>query len=163
MRGLALILLATALGLAPRPVHAQGPAAIPAGCTYRTCALRLETGFWHRRLVRGEAGETVGKPLGDFGKGVDVLLAGPDSAATHARSYVHDSRWTSALGLVAAAAYGVVLYRTDSFQHGDRLGNEGVAAAIVGGTAGVITIPFALRAQRELSRAVWWYNSALPR
>jgi hypothetical protein len=138
---------------------AQGSA--PAGCTYATCALRVEPSFFLApRLVRGASGEMVSR-LGGFGGGLDLLLHGPDSAATHGRSYVTSARRATTLGLIATAAYVVVLVRTDTFR--DDFDDASVATSLVGAGFGIGAIPFALKAQRELARAVWWYNSALPR
>jgi hypothetical protein len=148
------------------PAHglaAQQPVAAtaPAGCTYATCALRVEPRFWvPARLVRGAAGVEVGR-LGGFGGGVDTLLAGPDSAAAYARGYVKAARTSSVLGLAGAVAYVVVLWRTDNFR--DDIDNTSVAAGLAGVGFAIASIPFVLRAQRDLSRAVWWYNAALPR
>ena len=47
----------------------------PAGCTYATCALRVEPAFFGTHLVRGTGGERVGR-LGGFGGGVESLLTG---------------------------------------------------------------------------------------
>lgn len=144
------------------PAGAQGATPHPAGCTYAACGLRVETGFWKTTLVRGAAGEEQSR-LGGFGKGVEVLLAGPDSAAAHARTYVGASRTAGTLGLIALASYAVVLWRTDSFRGGDDLGaGEGVAAVAGAGTA-IAAGVFSVRATRELARAIWWYNAALPR
>src|SRR6478672_10104747 len=70
-------------------VAAQAPTASSAatGCTYATCAVRVEQGFFTQRLVRGMTGEELGT-LDFFGGGVETLLAGSDSAAVHAQSYV---------------------------------------------------------------------------
>ena len=133
----------------------------PAGCTYATCALRVEPSFFlDPRLVRGTSGETVSR-LGGFGGGVDLLLHGPDSAATHGRSYVTAARRATTLGLIATAAYVVVLVRTDNLR--DDLDDASVVTTLVGTGFGIAAIPFSLKAKRELARAVWWYNSALPR
>lgn len=141
---------------------AQAPTAQPTGCTYATCALRVESGFWKTRLVRGASGEHDDGPLSGFGGGVEPLLTGPDSAAQYGRAYVHDQRTAGALGLLGALGYAVVLYRTDNFGRGDQLGTEGVIALLSSAGFGIAASAFHLRATRALSRSVWWYNSALP-
>jgi hypothetical protein len=137
------------------------PATPPSGCTYATCALRVESGFFSTRLVRGATGEPIGDALGVFGSGVDPLLTGPDSAAAFGRAYVRDTRRAAGLGFIAVAAYVVVVARTDNFRN-DLDGISGTAAVATIGFA-VATLPFAARARQSLSRAVWWYNAALPR
>jgi hypothetical protein len=54
-----------------------------------------------------------------------------------------------------------VLWRTDNFR--DDIDNTSVATGLAGVGFAIASIPFVLRAQRDLSRAVWWYNAALPR
>ena len=58
---------------------AQSPMTLAAtvGCTYATCAIRVERSLFGERLVRGAIGERV-STLGMFGGGVDLLLVGED-------------------------------------------------------------------------------------
>lgn len=146
--------------LAPGSASAQaGPARVPVGCTYETCALRIEQGFFSApALLRGRAGEQVGS-LGPFGGGVDTLLAGPDSAAMYARRYVTNTRRATTLGLIGSVAFIVAVARTDNFRNGD---DVATAFAITSVGFAIASIPFTLRARRSLSRAVWYYNSVLP-
>ncbi len=136
---------------------------VPAGCTYMTCALRLEPGGFLAtpRLVRGTSGEQVGSGIGLFGGGVDPLLAGPDSAARYARIYVKAARTASVLGLVGTVAAVVALNGND-WRRGDPSPGS-VTVALVGVGLTIASIPYATRAARSLSRSVWWYNAALPR
>ena len=150
---------------ASAPASSQTPAGtsgIAADCTYATCALRVERGFLSQHLVRGATGERVGGNLGGFGGGMGPLLAGPDSAAAHARDYTRNMRTSGTLGVLGAIAFVVAIARTDNFQDTD---NDAVAigASIASIGFAIASIPFTLRAQRDLSRAVWWYNAALPR
>ncbi len=141
----------------------QAPSALgtPVGCTYATCALRIETAWFGMHVVRGTQGERVGR-LGSFGGGVESLLSGPDSAAAYGRQYVRATRRSSTLGLIGAVAYAVVVVRTDNFKR-EQFGDAEVITAIAGAGLTLASVPFAVQAQRSLSRAVWWYNSALPR
>lgn len=139
-----------------------GPTGVPAACTYSTCALRVESRLFGSSLVRGAAGAPVGPRLSVFGGGVDLLLTGPDSAAAHARAYVRDSRRAATLGLLGTVAAVVLIVRTEGRPTNDIDGTStGIAIASVG--LSLAAIPFMIRAQRGLSRAVWWYNAALPR
>ena len=144
--------------------HAQAPSSpgIPAECTYATCALRVERGFLSEYLVRGAAGERVGGNLGGFGGGMGPLLAGPDSAAKYARSYRSNKRTSATLGLLGAAAFVVAMARSDWFKEDDEDAVANAAAIASVGFA-ISTIPFTIRAQRDLSRGIWWYNAALRR
>jgi hypothetical protein len=156
------IAIALALTLAaPLAVGAQSsPARAPAGCTYETCALRVEPRFWGpNRLLRGREGVEVGK-LGAFGGGVDTLLAGPDTAAALARDYVKAARRSNTLALLSGAAYVALLFHSDNF---DDVDNTDIALGITALGLSIAAIPFELRAKRSLARAVWFYNAALAR
>jgi hypothetical protein len=139
--------------------RAQG--ALPAGCTYQTCALRVEPGFFGPRLLRGGSGETVSK-LGMFGGGVAALLTGPDSAAAFGRRYVTATRRSETLGLIGAIAVAVAIIRTDNFRD-ESIKNGDRNILLAGSVALAVSAPFGVQASRNLSRAVWWYNAALPR
>lgn len=154
-------------GLFARALHgptatAQTPVApgVAPGCTYATCALRLEPGFFGRRLVRGASGESVSR-LGAFGGGIQPLLNGPDSAAAYGQRYVRASHRSAALSLIGAVAYTVVLVRTDNLRN--RFSSADVVVGFTGAGFLIASAPFARQAQRSLSQAVWWYNAALPR
>jgi hypothetical protein len=141
---------------------AQAPmtVAAAAGCTYATCAIRIERSLFSERLVRGATGERV-STLGPFGGGVDMLTNGADSAATHAQAYVWNVKRSALLGGAGAIALGVAA-STRGFQSG-RVSNGDVVAVVAGAVVLAISVPFELRARRELARAIWWYNGALPR
>src|SRR4051812_38102503 len=112
------VLLALAAPLASS-AQSGAPVRAPAGCTYETCALRIEPRFFaSARLLRGRTGEPVGS-LGGFGSGVDTLLAGPDSAAAHARRYVTDARRAGTLGLIGAVAGIVAIVRANGNHEDD--------------------------------------------
>jgi len=146
-----------AITLVPLVADAQSSAArAPVGCTYETCALRVEPRlFTPPRLLRGREGVEVGK-LGAFGGGVDSLLAGPDSAATYARRYVTATRRANGLALLGVVAYVVAIARDDNLFDTDP---TTAAIALTGVGLSIASIPFALHAQRSLSRSVWFYNA----
>jgi hypothetical protein len=161
VRHLALVL---AVALAPC-ASAQAPRdstrGIPTGCTYATCALRLEPMVLATpALVRGVAGEQVGR-VGLFGGEVDPLLAGPDSAAHYARDYVRAVRTSTVLSLLGTAALVVALGSNHWRFTNPSAGVVTVAA--VGTGLSIASIPFGVRASRSLARSVWWYNAAIPR
>ena len=166
MRHPVAIAAVIASALAGAPASAQTPAAsagIAANCTYVTCALRVERGFLSEHLVRGAAGERVGGNLGGFGGGMGPLLAGPDSAAAHARDYRRNKRTAGTLGVLGAIAFVVTMVRTDNFRDRDDDDAVAIGASLASVGFAIASVPFTLRAQRDLSRAVWWYNAALPR
>src|SRR3712207_546661 len=125
------------------------PARTPgdSSCTYSRCALRVDYGGLSTRLVRGATGESVSR-LGWFGSGVDVLLAGPDSAAFHARQFRSRSQISGALGIMAASLAFV----------GTLQGNDGAPLVLTGIALELAVLPYWLGSRRSLDRAVWWYN-----
>ena len=141
---------------------AQSPMALAAtvGCTYATCAIRVERSLFGEHLVRGAIGERV-STLDMFGGGVDLLLVGEDSAGVHARAYVWNVKRSALLGGAGAVAVGVAA-ATHGF-HDGHVTNGEVVGVLAGAVALAISVPFELRARRELARAIWWYNAALPR
>jgi len=159
IRRILISLLAACL---PFAAHAQSSATRAAvGCTYETCALRVEPAFFGApRLLRGREGVVVGR-LGGFGGGVDTLLAGPDSAVSHTRRYVTNVRTANTLGLLSAVAFVVVVSRTDWFRHD--ADDTDVAVGVTGAALALVAIPFRVNAERHLARAVWFYNAALAR
>lgn len=148
----------------PVGVHAQVPQrdSLSTSCTYATCALRLEPSLLGARLVRGAGSEQVGGRLGVFGGGVEPLLAGSDSTAAYARAYVADTRRSSTLGLIGVGVFTASLVLASSAR-GERNDAAAITASLIGSGLFLASLPSLLRAQRYLSRAVWWYNAALPR
>ena len=159
-RILATIALGVLLGASAFTANAQtpNPRGVASQCAYRSCAVRVEPVFLGEVLVVG-ANTDASTRLGGWGGGVGVLLAGPDSAATYARSYVVATRRSTVLGLLAAASYAIVIARTDNFSNDFHGGDA--ALAIAGAGFAIATIPFVMQSRRNLSRSVWWYNSAL--
>lgn len=149
-----LLQAAGAVAAAQTPASPESPP-----CTYMTCALRVEPVFLGTALVRGVASDSAVR-LNGFGHGIDILLTGPDSAASYGRRYVTANKRSSMLSTVAVAALLVVASRTHNFQSSAT--NLDGTIAFVGGTAAVASIPFTIQSQRALARAVWWYNAALP-
>lgn len=163
-RAARLAALLAALPLAALPALAQeagAAAGIPAGCTYLTCALRVEPG-WGERLVRGAAGETV-SGLGGFGGGVNVLLAGPDSAAHYARRYRPAKAWTTGLGVVAFGTWVAAALRARDAKDDEGAADHARTLAFVSTGLTLVAVPFNIRARRSLARSIWWYNAAIPR
>ena len=158
MHRIQLVALASLVVL-PFAADAQA-SRIPSACTYETCALRVEPRFWSpSRLLRGREGVEIGK-LGAFGGGVDTLLAGPDSAANYARSYVKAARTSNTLGLLSAAAYVGLLLHSDSFGDFD---NTDIALGISCLGLAIAATPFAFRLHCSLPVSVWFFNGQFAR
>ena len=159
----ALAALATLAPAARADAQAAGQASgIPAGCTYMTCALRAEPGFGGTRLVRGASGERVAT-LGGFGGGTGILRTGGDSAAHYARQYTGAQRTAGVLGLAAFATWVYALVRVNADWEDVEDDRTAQVALLASTGLTLVSVPFNWRAQRSLSRSVWWYNSEIPR
>jgi hypothetical protein len=146
-------LILACVALHTEPVTAQ--AAPDSACSYSRCALRVDYGFLSTRLVRGSTGDRVAR-LGWFGSGVDILVAGSDSTAHHARQYQSRRRTGDALGFVGGVLTLAAFWTTDDTIDGSLLLISGI-------TFELASLPFQLSARRSLDRSVWWYNRDLPR
>ena len=160
--------LLTALGalslplVAPRPLPAQQPPL--ASCSYDACALRVEPRFLGLALVRGTAGESVAR-LGLFGPNLERIVQDADSAVRHARQYRRSQNRGGAAALAGTAltVAAVVQCRDEGFYIVPDCSRTALSM-FIGGAALSLYGGFELaRANRALSRAVWWYNRALPR
>jgi hypothetical protein len=157
------VLFAMALLVAP-PLAAQ-VAGRDAGqpplseCTFDTCALRVDPGgvFRGPELLRGAEGRRVVR-LGRLGPDLPRLVAGSDSAVAYARAFRPPQQRAGVAGLLAGAAAltGVILDAASD-------ANDPTPFSLAAGALGVYAGFEAKRAARELSRAVWWYNRAIPR
>lgn len=149
--------------LAAAPLAAQPTPTPPIdGCSYDSCALRVEPGGFFTRpvLLRGVDGERVGR-FGMRSPDLAALVAGSDSAVAHARAArPHQLRGGVArlLGTIAGVA-AFVIGRNDA--NSDNVWPLSLAAAGLGVYAGYE----GRLAQREVARSVWWYNQrvAAPR
>ena len=160
--------LVGALALAALPLRAQTPDSARAGiagCTYDTCALRFEQGWFSTGVVRGAAGVRVARS-GFLGYDLRDIVAGSDSASRWARVHRRDQGRAAVLGIVAGAAVVVALYDPDRYEDGNyRFPEEGwrIGTAAGGVVLGLVSTHFQMRAQRALARTIWWYNRELPR
>jgi hypothetical protein len=154
---LVIALGAPAVGLAQQAAF-PSPVAVTradSSCTYDRCALRLESGWWNRKIVRGGPGEQVAR-LGLFGDRVLAVVRG-DSATYYARSY----EGSSARG-AAAFTIGSVLLLTPLSRHTppDHSPRE-VTVMVSGFILQLVGAHYFHRAERSLSRALWWHNREL--
>lgn len=150
------------LSLLPMGASAQ-PTPRPVACTYQTCALRVESGWLGRRLVRGQSGELVAN-IGLFGPSLVDIVQGSDSATYHARIYERDRRVANVLVPAGIVLTAIPLVRTRpvsgetrSFTATDwTLLGSGLLLEIIGGG-------YAMHSERALTRSVWWYNGSFTR
>ena len=121
-------------------------------CTYVTCALRVQTSFRGRRLVRGTE-DSVVVELGTLrSSALTRYFAGNDSAQVHGRRFVRADRENQLL------TFGGVVLGAVGLAQSNRV--NGLSA--VGASLLVVSLPFQHSAESALSRAVWWYNAKLP-
>ncbi len=76
-------------------------------------------------------------------------------------SFARDSRRASVLLLLGVVAEFAVVARTDGGRGRIGYGDVVVMLASLGFT--IASVRSSLSAERSLSRAIWWYNSTLPR
>ena len=162
-------LVAAALSLlAPAAARAQEPGRVVTApgtpCDYDSCVLRVEETWFSRRLVSGPDGRVVAR-LGWGGPSLERIVALSDSAAAHARAYQRAQTTGSILTLVGAAASiaSFVAYAQDdaSDDASDDRRRQVVAINVGAALVGVVGQTFQIRARRELSRSLWWYNRAV--
>lgn len=149
------VLLASAS--AAQPTAQPDTTALPDGCSYDACALRVEPGWFSRDIVQGVDGVGVGR-FGVIDSDLEEAVAGSDYAADQARAYDRSHR----LALLSGIAGSALILLSATVAVGD--GDEAVSsAASLGGIAlGFASVRFQMSAEQALSRAVWEYNRTLP-
>jgi hypothetical protein len=160
-RAAAALALALASGaLAPAAAVAQDPTRVvtPTGqpCSYDSCALRVEDGWFSRRLVRGPEGTVVAR-LGIGGPSLAGIVQLSDSAVAHARRYQSAQRTGDVVSLLGTIGSIAALVALDD----DTSTGEVVAVNVGAAVVFAIGQGFHIRARRELSRSLWWYNRAV--
>jgi hypothetical protein len=132
----------------------ESTAQTPQACTYHACALRLRQSFFKVQLVQGTNQRPVGS-LGWFPPALSLFAERSDTAARHYSSFRR--RQTSGLllsltGVVALTA-GLAVYDGDN--------DLGLILGLGGGLLGIGGAIQSVRANEQLSQAVWWYNRTL--
>lgn len=164
LAGASLLLCGTARGLAAQQVAQSGAtqpsaranvarqAAAPP-CTYAACALRVEPSFFDGpRLVRGTSGTTAAGLSTLRPAELAKLFAGNDSASVYALRFLRAERVNRVL------TFGGIVLGAVGLAQPARLNG----LTVVGAGMLATSVPYQIAAQRGLSRAVWWYNAALP-
>jgi hypothetical protein len=128
-------------------------------CTYESCALRLQTGFFKQSLVRGTTGEDLANVV-FLAPELSIFAERSDSAAFYYSAFRkarNQSFWLSLSGglLVGTALLIEEIDRTQS-ELTWSIGIPGLVLLAIGVFRGA-------RSGNKLSKAVWWYNSTLAR
>lgn len=158
---LALLLAPVASPLAAQQASATSPL-LRDGCTYAACAVRVEDGWFSRRVLQGDDSREVAR-LGIGGPDPITLLGVNDQAREHAKRYRSRQRLGSTLALVGAvgsiATYVALFDGTD-----DRSTRNTLVAINLGSlVTSWVGRSYLQSARRELDRAVWWFNRDLAR
>lgn len=162
---LALGLLAFSIPLAaPAAAQADTTAARVApralGCTYETCALRIEPGLLGTAVVRGRQGERV-SGISLFGNTLEAAVASSPAALAHARRATRGQRLSGLLMIGSLVALNAAFFAlsngdVDLLPQSNVLLYSALGLSLASGAVG-------LGAQREVARAVWEYNATLAR
>ncbi|HEU4629055.1 MAG TPA: hypothetical protein VFS08_04895 [Gemmatimonadaceae bacterium] len=160
--GLVVVVAVAASVLRPTVAAAQESAPDSTGvvqppdqpCTYARCALRVEDGWFSRRLVRGPEATVVAR-LGFGGPSLASIVQRSDSAVAHARRYQSAQRTGDIVSLIGTVGTVAALFALDD-ESGAR--DEAIAVNIASVVVFVVGQSFHFKAQRELSRSLWWYN-----
>ena len=151
------VIAAAIAAASPATAAAQNPARIvtPSGqpCSYDSCALRAEDGWFSRRLVRGPEGTLVAK-LGWGGPGLASIVELSDSAVTHARRYQSAQRAADVISLIGTVGSIAALVALSD----DADASQTVAINVGSFVVFAVGQGFHIKARRELSRSLWWYN-----
>lgn len=145
------------------PVHSAGaqvqqrsPLLSP-GCTYDDCAIRVEDGWFSRRLIQGTEGREVAR-LGIGGPSPVAILGVNDQAALHARRYQSRQRTGTTLTIVGAVG-SIATYIALLDRHEDGSTRNTLIAINIGSLiTSYVGRSYLQSARRELDRAVWWFN-----
>jgi hypothetical protein len=131
-------------------------------CTYETCAIRLDRGFFSgRKVIVGLDGQELS--LGPLGGGLVSVVDRVPAAASEARMGRRNAIKSAVAGVLGSIALIVAVRNYDDRDRAIR--NAGIAfGSLTLGLAGTITAGVqGMYAERHYSRAVWLYNRELPR
>ena len=144
--------------LTASPAAAQEPRIVTPGgqpCSYDSCVLRVEDGWFSRKLVRGPEGTAVAR-LGLGGPSLESVVAISDSAVAHARRY--RSAQTTGSILTTIGSLGTIAAVVALNQRDTDMDDEALAVNVAGLAVWMVGNGFLYKARRELERSLWWYN-----
>ena len=128
-------------------------------CTYTSCALRLQSGFFKQSLVQGATGENLANVL-FLAPALCIFAERSDSAAFYYGAFRrarNQSFWLSLSG-------GLLVVTAILIEEIDRAQSELTWSVGIPGLALLFTgVVRGVGSGNKLSKAVWWYNSTLPR
>ena len=156
MSRIAAMLAIALLGITASTATAQ-PTTAPT-CPYESCAVRLTTGFWGQRIVRGAQGEDAIR-ISMSGSNAVTFLSRVESAAEPARAFRRKRTWSAILGIISGGTVGYYAVRTVNDVN---YGSSGADQALlwVGLGTGIWSSIEGARSLNDLSRAIWEFNRA---
>jgi hypothetical protein len=149
IRSALVLLLLGSVGAGPLVAQEQA-------CSYASCALRIQSGFFRSRVVAGRLATHVAT-IGGFGTDLEDRLTLPDSAAAHVRRFDSLSKTATLLSLTGVVAWAAMTV-VDSDNEAAHIGLAGLGLALT--IAGAVVRS---RGSNELNAAVWWYNRQFSR
>ena len=157
MRHIASILPALSLAIMASTGIAQPVTGT--GCSYESCGVRLQTGFWSEHLVRGDSAEKVLK-MGFTGSNVADYLSRVESARAPARQFQTSRTRAAVVGIISASAlgyaYGAISSTDDIFD--DDPGTDAYIALGVALPTAIWSGVEATRSRNAIARAIWEFN-----
>jgi hypothetical protein len=138
---------------APAPANAQAVASCDA---YTACALSVVPRWTGVAVLRGEQQTHVATLRVSVFRSLDPdrVFAGDSLAVAFGRQSLRSARTAAVLSHVGTIAMLVAVVRADDRGFDDTDG----ALMISGAVVGMVSVPFQLRASRQLVQAAWTYN-----
>lgn len=127
-------------------------------CTYDSCAVRVEDGWFSRKIVQGTSSQEVAR-LGFGGPDPVMLLGVNDQARAHAQAYKSRQRTGTTLSLIGSIGSIVTYIMLFDDQSSESRRNTLVAINIGSLVTAYVGRSYLQSARRELDRSVWWFNS----
>lgn len=135
---------------------ARSPLLTP-GCTYDDCAIRVEDGWFSRRIIQGTDGREVAR-LGIGGPNAVTVLGVNDQATQHAMRYQSRQRVGTVLSVIGAVGSIATYIALLDHYEDDSKRNTLMAINIGSLITSYVGRSYTQSARRELDRAVWWFN-----
>lgn len=154
------VLLAVVMLAVGKPVDAQEQPRsplLPAQCSYDDCAIRVEDGWFSRRIVQGTESREVAR-LGIGGPNPVTILGVNDQATMHARNYASKQRVGTTLSVIGAVGSIATYIALFDVPEDNSKRNTLIAVNIGSLVTTYIGRGYLQSARRELDRAVWWFN-----
>ncbi|HWL40864.1 MAG TPA: hypothetical protein VNO75_11560 [Gemmatimonadaceae bacterium] len=154
------VAIACGLGGGPNRVEAQEPAV---QSEYDARAIRVESAWGFRTLVRGREGTFLGR-IGDFrAPDVAAMVAPSEVAVREAKEFKrrYDRAHIATIPATALLFVGLGVTRLDGLDASALV--PAYTAAVAGGAILAYAAVQLNKGYSALGRAIWWYNRDLPR